>query len=97
MKEFTVGYTFASLRLRNYRLLWLAQLGTSMGQWMDQMNRGLVPLGTFIAGVLAEHLGGPLALQIMSLAVLGVVVLVSLLTPRFLKLRIEFQDRVPTR
>ena len=30
----------------------------------------------------------------MSLAVLGVVVLVSLLTPRFLKLRVEFQDRV---
>jgi hypothetical protein len=26
-----------------------------------------------------------------------VVVLVSLLTPHFLKLRIEFQDRVPTR
>ena len=50
-----------------------------------------------MAGVLAEHLGGPLALQIMSLAVLGVVVLVSLLTPRFLKLRVEFQDRVPTR
>ena len=40
MKGFTVGYTFASLRLRDYRLLWLAQLGTSMGQWMDQMTRG---------------------------------------------------------
>jgi len=33
----------------------------------------------------------------MSLAVLGVVVLVALLTPRFLTLRVEFQDRVPTR
>jgi hypothetical protein len=29
--------------------------------------------------------------------VLGVVVLVSLLAPRFLKMRVEFQDRVPTR
>jgi hypothetical protein len=33
----------------------------------------------------------------MSLAVLGVVGVVGLLTPRFLKLRVEFQDRVPTR
>src|SRR5215471_3509499 len=31
---------FASLRSRDYRLLWLAQLSTSMGQWMDQMTRG---------------------------------------------------------
>src|SRR5215471_13692752 len=31
---------FASLRSRDYRLLWLAQLATSMGQWMDQMTRG---------------------------------------------------------
>ena len=29
--------------------------------------------------------------------VLGVVVLVVVLTPRFLKLQVEFQDRVPTR
>ena len=43
MKVFTAGYTFASLRLRDYRLLWLAQLSTSMGQWMDQMTRGCPP------------------------------------------------------
>ena len=40
MKVFTSGYTFASLHSRDYRLLWLAQLSTSMGQWMDQMTRG---------------------------------------------------------
>jgi hypothetical protein len=33
----------------------------------------------------------------MSLAALGVVLTVILLTPRFLKLQVEFQDRVPTR
>ncbi len=32
--------TFESLRIRDYRLLWLAQLNTSMGQWMDQVTRG---------------------------------------------------------
>ncbi|MCL4367602.1 MAG: MFS transporter [Actinobacteria bacterium] len=32
--------TFESLRFRDYRLLWLGQGGTSMGQWMDQVARG---------------------------------------------------------
>ncbi|MEI6665515.1 MAG: MFS transporter [Chloroflexota bacterium] len=32
--------TFDSLRIRDYRLLWLGQLSTSMGQWMDQVTRG---------------------------------------------------------
>ncbi len=31
--------TFDSLRLRDYRLLWLGQVSTSMGQWMDQTTR----------------------------------------------------------
>jgi hypothetical protein len=60
------------------------------------LNRGLVPLGTLLAGALAEHFGGPIALQIMSLAAIGVVVGIVLLTPAFLKLRVEFIDRVPT-
>jgi MFS family permease len=33
-------HTFASLGLRDYRLLWLGQVSTSMGQWMDQVTRG---------------------------------------------------------
>jgi MFS family permease len=32
--------TFDSLKLRDYRLLWLGQLSTSMGQWMDYTARG---------------------------------------------------------
>ena len=31
--------TFESLSIRDYRLLWLGQLGTSMGMWMDQAAR----------------------------------------------------------
>lgn len=31
--------TFESLGLRDYRLLWLGQLSTTMGQWMDQVTR----------------------------------------------------------
>jgi MFS family permease len=32
-------HTFESLGLRDYRLLWLGQLGSSMGTWMDQVTR----------------------------------------------------------
>jgi len=31
--------TFESLRLRDYRLLWMGQLSVSSGQWMDQIAR----------------------------------------------------------
>ena len=31
--------TFESLKVRDYRLLWLGQVSTSMGQWMDQFTR----------------------------------------------------------
>ena len=33
-------HTFDSLRIRDYRLLWLGQLDTSLGQWMDSISRG---------------------------------------------------------
>ncbi|MSQ12709.1 MAG: MFS transporter [Dehalococcoidia bacterium] len=32
--------TFTSLQVRDYRLLWMGQISTSMGQWMDQVSRG---------------------------------------------------------
>jgi MFS family permease len=32
-------HTFDSLKIRDYRLLWLGQLSTTMGQWMDQVSR----------------------------------------------------------
>ena len=35
-----LGHTVGSLHLRDYRLLWLGQFGTNMGQWMDQVTRG---------------------------------------------------------
>ena len=56
------------------------------------LNRGLVPLGTLLAGALAERLGGPLALQLMSLAAIGVVMLVVLLSPSFFRLQVDFRS-----
>ncbi len=40
MRLFQNVRTFESLALRDYRLLWLGQLTTSMGQWLDQVARG---------------------------------------------------------
>ena len=96
---FCIGISVVTYQTQNQTLLQLLAPRHMRGRVMSifLLNRGLVPLGTLLAGVLAEHFGGPLALQIMSLAVLGVVVTVVLLTPRFLKLQVEFQDRVPTR
>ena len=39
MRQLKKFRTFESLGLRDYRLLWLGQLTTSMGQWMDQTAR----------------------------------------------------------
>jgi len=39
MSFFSRIRTFESLGLRDYRLLWLGQLSTTMGQWMDQTAR----------------------------------------------------------
>jgi MFS family permease len=33
-------HTFDSLNIRDFRLLWLGQLDTSLGQWMDNISRG---------------------------------------------------------
>ena len=32
-------HTFDSLSIRDFRLLWLGQVGTSLGQWMDNISR----------------------------------------------------------
>lgn len=114
----------ASLRYRNYRLLWFGQLVSSSGDWMDQvalnwlvvsqlydgreaalpvaalnacrlvpilvftpiggvlstlfLSRGMVPLGTLIAGVATTVVGVQWALGGMA----SVLVVLALLTAR---------------
>lgn len=94
---FCLGICVVTYQTQNQTMLQLLAPRHMRGRVMSifLLNRGLVPLGTFIGGLLAEHLGGPRALQIMSAAVMGVVLAVSVLTPHFLKLRVAFQDRVP--
>ena len=49
--------TFESLALRDYRLLWLGQISTSMGQWMDQTAR---------SWLIYQMTGSPLQLGLVS-------------------------------
>jgi MFS transporter, DHA1 family, staphyloferrin A biosynthesis exporter len=49
--------TFKSLGIRDYRLLWLGQLSTSLGQWMDQTAR---------SWLIYQITGSPLQLGLVS-------------------------------
>jgi MFS transporter, DHA1 family, staphyloferrin A biosynthesis exporter len=49
--------TFESLGIRDYRLLWLGQLSTSLGQWMDQTAR---------SWLIYQITGSPLQLGLVS-------------------------------
>lgn len=52
------------------------------------LNAGLVPLGTLLAGALAEAYGGPVSLLILSSASVAVVLLVVAFSPRIIRLRV---------
>jgi MFS transporter, DHA1 family, staphyloferrin A biosynthesis exporter len=89
-----LGVCLVTYQTQNQTLLQILAPSHLRGRVMSiyLLNVGLIPLGTLLAGALAEHLGGPLALQIMSLAAVGVVVVVVLFSPHFFKLRVEFRS-----
>jgi MFS family permease len=95
---FCIGLCMVTYQTQNQTLLQLLTPRHMRGRVMSiyLLDRGLIPLGTLLAGALAEHLGGPTALRLMSLLASGVVVVVILLAPQFLTLRVELYDRIPT-
>lgn len=92
-----IGFCAVTYQTQNQTLLQLLSPRHIRGRVMSiyLLNRGLVPLGTLLAGALAEHFGGPTALRLMSLLTIVVVGIVVLLSPGLLTLRVEFHDRVP--
>ena len=62
-----------------------------MSIWL--LNRGLLPVGTLIAGTLAGVFGGPDALLIMAVSSIAVVWTAVLTAPGFIKLKIELSER----
>ena len=55
-------------------------------------NRATVPIGTLLAGALAHYFGGPAAVCIMSLSALGLVLLVIITHPGFLRLKVNLKE-----
>jgi MFS family permease len=88
-----IGLCAVTYQTQNQTLLQILAPRHMRGRVMSiyLLNRGFVPLGTLLAGALAEHLGGSRALQCMSLAALGIVVLVVLISPRFFRLQVDFR------
>ncbi|HEY6996433.1 MAG TPA: MFS transporter [Candidatus Binatia bacterium] len=56
------------------------------------MSRATVPIGTLLAGALANYFGGPAAVRLMSLSALGVILLVIGTHPGFLSLKVSLQE-----
>jgi len=57
------------------------------------LNRGSVPFGALLAGVLASHYGGQNAMHIMSLAAFGILAIVVALRPSILRLAVPLVAR----
>ncbi len=56
------------------------------------ISRATVPIGTMLAGALADQFGGPAAVRMMSLTAVAVVLLVIATQPGFVRLRIDLRE-----
>lgn len=85
-----IGVFNVTYRTQNQTLLQILAPDHLRGRVMSiyLLDRGLVPIGSLLAGTLAESLGGPTALLIMSAASVVVVLLVALSSPSFVRLQI---------
>ncbi len=95
--SFNVSYT-----TQNQTLLQVLAPRRIRGRVMSiyLLSRGTVPLGAAIAGILATHFGAPTAIHIMSGAAMGVILLVCITQPQFLRLKVPLspgsEDGAPT-
>ena len=56
------------------------------------MNRATIPIGTLLSGTLAHYFGGPAAVRMMSLAGVGVILLVIARHPAFVRLKVDLEE-----
>jgi MFS family permease len=81
---FVLGAFSVSYNTQNQALLQILAPRHLRGRIMSifALDRGLVPLGALLAGALASHFGGAMALRIMATCAAGIVVLSLLPHPR---------------
>jgi MFS family permease len=89
-----VGASNVAYNTQNQTLLQVMTPRHLRGRVMSirMLERGIVPLCSLLAGLLAEWWGGPSALRVMSVAGLVLVLLAVATTPRVLRLKVSYQD-----
>lgn len=92
---FFVGLFNVTYQTQNQTLLQLSAPPRLRGRVMSiyLLNRGSVPFGALLAGVLAERFGGPTAMSIMSLTALAILAVVVVTRPQILSLAIPLANR----
>jgi MFS family permease len=95
---FIAGVFMTTYQTQNQALLQLSAPPYIRGRVMSiyLINRATIPIGTLFAGLLAQHLGGPAAVRMMSLSGLAVVLLVVAAQPEFLRFKLDLQDGAET-
>ncbi|HEY7167779.1 MAG TPA: MFS transporter [Candidatus Binatia bacterium] len=91
---FFSGIFMTTYQTQDQALLQLSAPSHIRGRVMSfyLMNRATIPLGTLLAGALAAHFGGPAAVRMMSLAGMGVVLLVIARQPAFVRVNVDLQE-----
>ena len=91
---FISGIFMTTYQTQNQALLQLSAPRYIRGRVMSiyLINRATIPIGTLLAGALAHHLGGPAAVQMMSLSALAVVLLVISTHPGFLQVKVDLEE-----
>jgi MFS family permease len=94
---FISGIFMTTYQTQNQTLLQLSAPAHIRGRVMSiyLLSRATVPMGSLLAGVLAQQFDGPKAVRMMSLGAVSVVILVILTHPGFLGLKIDLQDDLP--
>jgi MFS family permease len=92
---FLSGIFMTTYQTQNQTLLQLSAPREIRGRVMSiyLLNRATVPIGTLLAGALAQRFGGPTAVHIMSLCALSVVLLVVFTQPSFLRLKVDLYEK----
>ena len=94
MCAFMSGVFMTTYQTQDQALLQLSAPRHIRGRVMSfyLISRATVPIGTLLAGALANYFGGPAAVQMMSLSALGLVALVVGTHPGFLRLKVDLED-----
>ena len=91
---FFSGIFMTTYQTQNQALLQLSAPRHIRGRVMSiyLISRATVPIGTLFAGALADRIGGPAAVRMMSLSALSIVLLVIAAQPHFVHFKVDLKE-----